>query len=273
MRDAENTNLDSVKRFWEANPLGSIESPVDIGSKEFFDWHDTVRQADEGEFASHLYEFDKHAGELVLDIGCGNGWLVTNFAKGGAKIYGFDLTNSSINLTKHRIAYHGLSANLSVANAEELPFKSNVFDYVTSAGVLHHTPNTKTAIQEAIRVTKSGGRGMISLYYKHILLSPLLWPITRFLVHIMFSRVPGRSKFSEINNPDDLVRVYDGNNNPIGKAYSRKDINSLFKEVSTDTVELHFFPMRFLMPSIPKWLRYVTDRFFGLMIYTQYTKK
>lgn len=273
MRDTENSNLDSVKKFWEANPLGSLESPVEIGSQEFFDWHDNVRRSDEGGFAYHLYEFNKHAGELVLDIGCGNGWLVTNFAKGGAKIYGVDLTESSISLTKRRIAYHGLSANLRVANAEELPFKSNIFDYVTSAGVLHHTPNTKKAIQEAIRVTKSGGRGMISLYYKHLLLTPLLWPITRFLVRILFGRVPGRTNFSEINNPDDLVRVYDGNNNPVGKAYSRKDIHSLFKEVSIDKVEIHFFPMRFLMPSSPKWLRYLMDRCFGLMIYTQYTKK
>jgi ubiquinone/menaquinone biosynthesis C-methylase UbiE len=271
--NGDNAKIDSVKRFWEANPLGSLESPVKVGSCEFFEWHDEVRGRDEGEFTSHLYEFNKHSSEMVLDIGCGNGWLVTKFAKGGTKIYGVDLTESAINLTKRRLAYHGLSATLQIANAEELPFENNMFDYVTSAGVLHHTPNTEKAIQEAIRVTKIGGRGMISLYYKHPLMTPILWPITKSFIRIVFGGMPGRTKFAKIENPDELVRIYDGNDNPIGKAFSRREINALFKGVSFDTVEIHFFPSRFLMSSTPKRMRYFLDRYFGLMIYMQYTKK
>lgn len=34
--DRDNAKINLVKRFWEANPLGSLESSYEIGSCEFF---------------------------------------------------------------------------------------------------------------------------------------------------------------------------------------------------------------------------------------------
>lgn len=265
-------SIDNVKAFWEQNPLGNFESPVELGSREFFCWHDKVREEDEGQFASHLYEFDRHVGENVLDIGCGNGWLVTNFARKGALIHGIDLTEKAIELTRKRLAYESLSADLRTGNAEQLPFENDFFDYVTSAGVLHHTPNTPGAIHEAIRVTKPGGRGMISLYYKHLLLQPGMWILTRLLLRLLFRSVPGRNKFPQVREVNDLIRMYDGNDNPIGKAYNRRDVAELFQSVRIERIETHFFPTRFLLANAPYWLRALFDRIFGLMIYVQYRK-
>lgn len=264
--------IGNVKAFWEQNPLGNFESPFELGSREFFEWHEKVRYEDEGRFARHLYEFDRHINEKVLDIGCGNGWLVTNFARNGALIHGVDLTEQSIELTGKRLAFEGLSADLRTANAEQLPFDDDSFDYVTSAGVLHHTPDTPGAILEALRVTRPGGRGMISLYYKHLFLKPGIWMITRPLLRLVFSSVPGRDKFAQVTEVDDLVRMYDGNDNPIGKAYGRKDVGELFESVHIERIETHFFPTRFLVERAPVWLRALLDRTFGLMIYVQYRK-
>lgn len=265
-------SIDRVKAFWEQHPLGNFESPHELGSREFFQWHDRVRQDDEGRFASHLYEFERHAGENVLDIGCGNGWLVTNFARHGALVHGLDLTEHAIELTGKRLALEGLTADLCTANAEALPFPSDHFDYVTSAGVLHHTPDTPQAIREALRVTRQGGRGMISLYYKHLLFKPWVWALTRPLLKQLFRSVPGREQFVCVREVDDLVRMYDGNNNPIGKAYSRAEVLELFQSVRIERIETHFFPTRFLFEGAPVWLRGLFDRLFGLMIYVQYRK-
>lgn len=265
-------SIDNVREFWEKNPLGNFESPFGLGSWEFFQWHDKVREEDEGRFTRHLYEFDKHKGEKVLDIGCGNGWLVVNFARRGAQIYGVDLTDQAIALTRKRLAFENLSAELHTGNAEDLPLESDSFDYVTSAGVLHHTPKTAQAIREAIRVTKPGGRGMISLYYKHLFLKPGIWALTRPLLKLFFSKVPGRDQFSRVQDVDDLVRMYDGNSNPIGKAYGREDVAELFRSVRIENIETHFFPTRFLFDGAPNWMRGLFDRIFGLMIYVQYRK-
>ena len=272
MRHDKELSIETVKAFWEEHPLGNFESPHPLGSPEFFRWHDQVRHEDEGRFAAHLYEFDRHPCEKVLDIGCGNGWLVTNFARHGALIHGVDLTEHAIALTGKRLALEGLRAELRTGNAEELPHPRNFFDYVTSAGVLHHTPDTPRAIREALRVTRHGGRGMISLYYKHVLFKPVLWAVVRPILNRVFGRVPGRNQLASVREVDDLVRMYDGNANPIGKAYSRAEVLELFRTVHVERIETHFFPTRFLMKDAPGWLRGLLDMMFGLMIYVQYRK-
>ena len=155
-----------------------------------------MRQADEGQFAGHLYEFDRHKGEQVLDVGCGIGWLVWQFAHGGAKVTGVDLSDNSLALARKRLDYDGLQAELVKGNAQELPFPDASFDFVTSAGVLHHTPDTQGAIDEIHRVLRPGGRAMISLYYRNWALSRWMWPLTRTAVHLAYGRVPGRSQFA-----------------------------------------------------------------------------
>lgn len=270
----EKPNGAAVKTYWESNPLGSLESPHIPGSLEFFRWHDDIRHRDEGYFAQHLYEFDKHAGERILDIGCGIGWIVCNFAKHGGLVTGVDITQKAVDLTQKRLDLFGLpKADLRVANAEELPFEDGTFDYVTSSGVLHHTPDTAKAINEALRVTKPNGGGMISLYYKSPMLSKWMWPATRIAVNTMFGKIPGREGFANVRTPEELVRLYDGNENPIGKSYSHADIRRLFQGVILEAVEVHYFPFRFAGPLFGSPIvRRVVDRMLGLMIYVRYTK-
>jgi SAM-dependent methyltransferase len=61
----------------------------------------------------------------------------------------------------------GLSGTFLQANAEQLGFPDQCFDLVYSHGVLHHTPNTRTAIDEVYRVLKPGGRAIVMLYHRH----------------------------------------------------------------------------------------------------------
>jgi ubiquinone/menaquinone biosynthesis C-methylase UbiE len=265
--------LAEVEEYWSSNPLGSLETSFPRGSKDFFDWHTRIRDYDEGDFCQSMYEFNRHVDERVLDIGCGNGWLVWNFARGNAKITGIDLTSTAVELTKKRLAVYNLNADVRVANAESLPFPDNSFDYLTSAGVLHHTPNTEKAVSEAIRVLRPGGRGMISFYYLHPLMSPLVWPVTRFFIRLLFKAVPGRSQFGNVVTPDDLVRLYDGNDNPIGKAYGRADMRRMMPNCKIEKFEIHYFPTRFLLgENAPKIIRIILDRVLGLMIYAKFEK-
>lgn len=270
----QSPTIDDVKSFWSQHPLATFEASAPPGTREFFDWHNQVRYQDEGRFTEHLYEFDRHTGEKVLDIGCGIGWIVWNFAKQGSEVYAIDLTEAAIALTQQRLNYDNLTAVLQQANAESLPFDDCTFDFVISAGVLHHTPETEKAISEALRVLKPGCRAMIALYYKHFLLSPALWPITRFFIQKLFANIPGRSNFANVQNVDDLVRLYDGNQNPIGKAYSRKELRQLFYSHKILRVETHYFPTRFLLPNtrMTNLLGSFLDRIFGLMIYATIEK-
>jgi SAM-dependent methyltransferase len=202
------------------------------------------------------------------------GWLCANFAAHGAQVTGVDLTRRGVELTRRRLELLGLSATVLSANAEALPFATASFDFVTAAGVLHHTPDTAAGLREIQRVLRPGGRALISLYYQSWLLSPWLWPLTRFLVRHLFGHLPGRSAFRQVCTSNDLVRLYDGNDNPLGKSYTRRGAEQLAAGFVIEHLEIHYFPRRFVPLGrwLPRWLYRLLDRCCGLMIYLHLRK-
>ena len=118
-------------------------------------------------------EFKYHQGEDVLEVGCGIGTDLVEYAKYGAKVSGMDLGEDQVRITKLNFELHGLPySEMKVGNAEKLPFADNSFDLVFCFGVLHHTPNTKKAIEEIFRVLKPDGTVLAMMYargWKHYL--------------------------------------------------------------------------------------------------------
>ncbi len=267
-------DVGQVRQFWEANPLSALESPFPVGTKEFFDWHEQVRQSDVETFAMHLYEFNRHGGEQVLDVGCGIGWLCRHFAKNGAEVTAVDITRQGLELTRQRLSLESLNCGLVQASAEHLPFNSESFDFITCGGVLHHTPDTLHGTREIHRVLRSGGRAMISFYYRNWLLSKPLWPFTRFFIRNLLGHVPGRSAFRRVLSVDDFVRIYDGDRNPLGKSYNRRQVMALLDVFRIEALEVHYFPRRFLPAGrfVPRWMHRLLDRCCGLMIYASVRK-
>jgi SAM-dependent methyltransferase len=106
-------------------------------------------------------EFTKHAGERVLEIGCGTGCDLLQFAKHGAHATGVDITSEHLRLARERV--QGL-AEVKKADATQLPFADNEFDYVYSHGVIHHIEKPRRVIDEILRVLRPGGRFNIHVY-------------------------------------------------------------------------------------------------------------
>jgi SAM-dependent methyltransferase len=106
-------------------------------------------------------EFRAHAGHRVLEIGCGTGCDLLQFAKHGADAVGVDITPEHLRLARERV---GGKAEVREANAAKLPFPDHEFDYVYSHGVLHHIDNPRPVVEEIFRVLKPGGRFNIQVY-------------------------------------------------------------------------------------------------------------
>ena len=207
--------IGEVRSFWERNPVGAAAIPHPIGSAAYFGAYDALREKTESiQFSNTLHEYTEFAGKRVLDIGCGNGYVLSRYARQGAQTYGVDLTWRAIGLCRQRFELERLSGQFVVANAEKLPFRTAAFDCVNSMGVLHHTPETGKAISEVWRVLRPGGRLILMFYHRASL--QYRWKFA------LAAALTGKSR-------DHLAREVDGEGNPIGKTYTREELADLLR--------------------------------------------
>ena len=121
--------------------------------------------------------------DKVLDLGCGNGLVVGDILKQGAKYYGIDISSGLIKIAKKKYAAEVKKkiVEFKVGDAtKKLPYKNNYFDHVLSFAVLHHIPGVEKRLaflQEVKRVLKTGGRADIIVWN---LFND--WPRKRFCV-------------------------------------------------------------------------------------------
>jgi hypothetical protein len=79
--------------------------------------------------------------------------------------------------------------------------------------------------------------------------------------------------FGQSASVDDFTRRYDGDANPLGRAYSKRELLRLFQELQLERFEVHYFPTRFL-PIIRAGGRFpqILDRWLGTMLYAELRK-
>lgn len=99
----------------------------------------------------------------VLDIGCGNGFILKALSKkvSDIEVFGFDNTFSLAKATKKRL---GEKANILRASANcQLPFIDNSFDLILSTDALEHLKDPSLLLKEIHRLLKPGGRAVITI--------------------------------------------------------------------------------------------------------------
>jgi len=90
---------------------------------------------------------------LVLDVGCNSGWLMQELIKKGCTCYGIDASEIPLKVAREK----GL--NVLLADAQNIPFKSDYFDVVTIVSVLQQMARAEyqKSLYECFRVLKKGG--------------------------------------------------------------------------------------------------------------------
>ncbi|MBX9780054.1 MAG: class I SAM-dependent methyltransferase [Chitinophagaceae bacterium] len=276
------SDIEQVKSFWNSNPLWTGESKFEPGTRDFFEEHRKVYIEDcfGGNFDIRFLPTPRSNAQQmkILDLGCGIGFWTTEFAmRGYNNLFAADLTPAALAITKQRLQLYGLEAQLFEENAEALSFPDESFDHVNCQGVIHHTPNTAKSVSEIARVIKCGGTASISVYYRNLTLR--FWPLLRWLAYplALFGgglKGRGRENIFKKSDVDDIVRIYDGDANPIGKSYTLESFKELIKnDFEIEEIYFHFFPARSLPFRIPKSLHRWLDRKLPFMIYANLKKK
>lgn len=97
----------------------------------------------------------------VLDAGCGEGHLLQAIYKKSPHllIYGVDVTKIALASARKRL---GKKAKLFLQDLTNLKFPEGYFDIVICADVLEHVHDYKKVIYNLKKVTKNGGRIIVS---------------------------------------------------------------------------------------------------------------
>src|SRR5262249_16157572 len=97
-----------AREQWGQDPCGAeYDREHDLGTREFFDEVERHRYYRYAPWMPRVMGFDKFSGARLLEMGCGMGTDLFQFARGGARCVGIDLTPRSVEITRHRFGLYG----------------------------------------------------------------------------------------------------------------------------------------------------------------------
>jgi ubiquinone/menaquinone biosynthesis C-methylase UbiE len=98
-----------------------------------------------------------HAGQRVLDVGCGTGVVAVTAARLGARVTGLDLTPALLERARENARLAQVQIEWREGDIENLPFQEGEFDVVLSQFGHIFAPRPELAVAEMLRVLKPGG--------------------------------------------------------------------------------------------------------------------
>lgn len=101
-----------------------------------------------------LSKIKPHPDDMVLDVGCGTGYLLRKIAdRCRINGYGIDLEYNMVQVAKKRCP----DMDIRQSACEKTPFADSTFHIVTSCMAYHHFSDQEGFAREAARILKTGG--------------------------------------------------------------------------------------------------------------------
>ncbi len=218
--------------WWNQNPMSydwHQTSSAAEGTRDFFKQIDTrffgssPYYAGERPFAG-LIPFRALKGKRVLEVGCGLGAHTQLLAEAGCVVTAIDLTPRAVEMTRKRLRWAAVNADVRLMDAEAMEFANEEFDFVWSWGVIHHSASPKRIVQQVYRVLKPFGEFRVMVYHRRAL---------EACVSVLRGALSG--KFFKGMSLDDVQNYYtDGY---IARFYTRSSLTHLLRCGGLETVE------------------------------------
>lgn len=248
---------DEVQNQWNEDACGS--QYVENAEENTLDWYLEAEQYRYDSYApwmSDVMEFADHPDEKVLEIGAGLGTDLAQFAKNGSICTDLDLSAGHLSHAKRNFELRGLEARFLHGDGETLPFDDNEFDVVYSNGVIHHTPNTSTVIDEIFRVLRPGGKAIAMVYAENS------WHYWRQIVYGLGMCDGKLARQSPGDIMSEHVEISSKGQKPLVKVYTGgrlRDMFSNFEKIDICKRQLLADELPVVMRRIPVrwWMRHI----------------
>jgi ubiquinone/menaquinone biosynthesis C-methylase UbiE len=134
-------------------------------AKAYADYLDRFAAASQEMIDTGIDLLQLQQGAAVLDVGCGQGAATPALAARvvpNGRVVGIDLSRELVAEARRRFCGGGLPVEVRVGNAEALDFADASFDAARADRVLLFVDNPRAAVLELARVTRPGGRIVVT---------------------------------------------------------------------------------------------------------------
>ncbi|MBR5141899.1 MAG: bifunctional demethylmenaquinone methyltransferase/2-methoxy-6-polyprenyl-1,4-benzoquinol methylase UbiE [Bacteroidales bacterium] len=107
---------------------------------------------------------DKDSPVKVLDVACGTGDFTIEIAKkvsAGSEVIGVDISEGMMEIGKEKMLKTGVTAEMTVADCEALPYDQNTFDRIAVGFGVRNFEHLDLGLREMCRVLKPDGKLVI----------------------------------------------------------------------------------------------------------------
>ncbi|MGQ9723547.1 MAG: class I SAM-dependent methyltransferase, partial [Candidatus Jordarchaeum sp.] len=151
-----NDKVDIISSELEKYSSADVDEMGEVCAYEESILRQVIRKRELEIILEFLYSNQPH---LILDYGCGAGWLSRILSQKGFTVIGVDLNTMLVTHAK-RITP---TAEFAICDCENLPFKNECIDLVFAVAILHHL-NLKKSCKEIRRGSVPNTVGKVNLW-------------------------------------------------------------------------------------------------------------
>lgn len=166
-----------------------------------------------------------HAGEVVLDYGCGPGTDIIGFLlySNPSKVIGIDISPKALWFAKRRMALHSIPLNkvelIRVSDSvPTIPLEDNSIDFIYTQGVLHHTSYPEKILAELYRILKPRGTASIMVYNRES-----VW----YHLYVAYEQMLLQNNYRGLTTGQAFALTTDSSDCPISRCYKPQEFLAL----------------------------------------------
>ncbi|MGG1659647.1 demethylmenaquinone methyltransferase [Brevibacillus sp. NRS-1366] len=175
-------------------------------------------------------------GHTALDVACGTGdWTIALAHAVGStgSVVGLDFSQNMLDVGAYKVSNAGVGNTVKLVNADamNLPYEDNTFDFATIGFALRNVPDVQKVLNEMARVVKPGGK-VVSLEVS----KPPFIPYRKLFYLYFYKILPLVAKWTV-----DKYEEYAWLPESLTKFPDSRELARMFQQAGLDPVQVKLF--------------------------------